>query len=133
MTNPLKTSLLILCAGLCLGLTAATKIKSSPATMPMADAKTYEGSVTGWSIDAAGTVSLRLEGSRSDKPFRLWFSTAANQSSTTHFEALVLDAILELNRHGTKDARVIVTSEGSSGSRGKSPADGLTLVALRRD
>jgi len=128
MKKPSKSVLLILGILIPGVLLAATHDRANTAP----ERTTFTGRVTGWSVTALGTVSLRLEGERSDRPFKLWFSTAANRTSTTHFEQLVLDAVLDLSRHGTKDARVVVTSYPNT-ERGRSPEEALTLVELRRE
>jgi hypothetical protein len=93
---------------------------------------TRKGVITGWSVLADGTVSIRLAGQPKDRDFELWFATPASRTATTRYEDLILEAVMALRRQ--KDpATVTVTSDTSNSESGERLADALPLRGLRQE
>jgi hypothetical protein len=95
----------------------------------MGDPVVYKGSIEGWSVSSDGTVAVRLAGTHDSKEFLLWFATPASQNATTHFENLVLDAILAVNEP-LKGESITVISDDSNKASGKSVEEALTLSSI---
>lgn len=125
-----KPSLLALAAAAALSLSFIAMRPASPAAVPR---RAFVGTVTGWSVDASGSVALRLATQKGDgEATPLWFVTVASRTSTTQFEQLVLDAVLALTHRGGESMRVTVLSDNSDGQSGRTVEDAKTLTALRR-
>ncbi|MGE3171839.1 MAG: hypothetical protein AB7O97_04385 [Planctomycetota bacterium] len=102
-----------------------------------------QGSVTGWSIRADGSVALRLRdlaaaAAGADDPASraLWFVTPPSQTSTTRFEELVLLAVLQLRvdpaAAPADAALVVVRGDVSNEVTGRSIEDAIPLLSIAR-
>jgi len=71
---------------------AGTAISAPPAEAAV-EPMEFEGPITGWRLDADGTVRFRIQAT-DPKPIELWFRSPPNRSSTTQMEGRLMDAIL---------------------------------------
>ncbi len=106
------------------------------AETPAATDLTVTGSIVAWAMAADGDVFLQVREPATTKA--VWFVTPPNQTNSTDFEEMVLQAVLELRATSDRPAgatAAIVTVRGdvSNEVSGATMAEAVPLLSLRQE
>jgi hypothetical protein len=92
------------------------------------------GVITGWWVGADGKVAARIEGkTKEGEKYWLWFATPARQTTTTHFEELLLRVIMEY-RSEDQPMRIPLTVVGNRANKeeGTDYRKPIPLISISR-
>ena len=129
----MKLLIALAAIAICLPLTSMLPSAGSSITMPEAprlEGTWFEGTIASCMVGEDGTVSVQLLANNEPK----WFRTPANQSSTTQFELLTLNAVLALESHAKANTppTVRIHGEATTERDGKTVKHAMRLLAIGR-